>query len=299
MNQIVVTGELRDKWCKCITRILRAYIDICQRNGLRYFIAYGSAIGAARHHGIIPWDDDIDVVMPRPDFEKFKHICKTQDLGQFELVSPYTTPNYFLPFYKFCDKNTTLIESPEFHCVLGMFIDIFIYDGMVKDKAESDELRRQYIKFWNRFVVASSFYTKDQIWRRIKEGKIKELIHYFLISTRRKSLRKKYLKHLHDIVHKYNYDCHDTIVKYPPGYGEKEVIPKSWIEEETKLPFEGIEVAIPKNYTRWLNHYFGDYTQLPPEEQRHTQHKIFYVNLEKRETYEEVIKKIKNDTQHR
>ena len=293
MNRIHVSGELREQWCKCITDILRAYIDICDKHGLRYFIAYGSAIGAARHKGIIPWDDDIDVVMPRPDFEKFKQICETQDTGKYELISPFNTPNYFLPFYKFCNKETTLLESEEFHCVIGMYIDVFIYDGMVPDKAESEELRRRYIKYWNRFTVASSYYPWEMIWQHVKQGKIKELIHYFLISMNRQNLRKKYLQNLVDIVHKYDYDEHDLIVKYPPGYGEHEVIPKDWIEESTLLPYEDLEVAIPKDYTRWLNNYFGDYMQLPPEDQRHSHHKVAYVNLERRESYEEVRKKLK------
>lgn len=288
MNQIHVSGELRKQWCACITDILRAYIEICEKHQLKYFIAYGSAIGAARHHGIIPWDDDIDVVMPRPDFEKFKKICETQDIGKYELVSPFNTPNYFLPFHKFCNKETTLLESEEFHCVIGMFIDIFIYDGITDNKDESDRLRLLYTKYWNRFTLASSYYPWKLIWGKLKQGRVKDLIHYTLISLNRKNLRKKYLQILNDIVHKYDYDTHDLIVKYPPGYGEREVIPKEWIAESTLLPYENLKVSIPKDYTRWLNHYFGDYKQLPPESERHSLHKVAYVNFEKRETYEAV-----------
>lgn len=293
MRQVEVKGELREQWCQCITDVLKFYMGLCEKHHLTYFIAYGSAIGAARHQGIIPWDDDIDVVMPRPDFERFLEICKTEDMGKYEIVSPYDTPNYFLPFYKLCNKETTLLESTDFRCIIGMYIDIFVYDGICNDKNESDTLRKQYVKYWNRFTVASSYYPTEKIISKIRKGEIKDLIHYFLLSLKREYYRRKFLNKLYDITHKYNYSQTELIVKYPPGYGEKEVIPKAWIEESTFLPYEDTEVRIPKDYTRWLNNYFGDYTQLPPEEERHPHHLIAYVNLDKRESLEEVLKKIK------
>lgn len=293
MNRIEVKGELREQWCKCITDILKYYIRLCEKYHLRYFIAYGSAIGAARHHGIIPWDDDIDVVMPRPDFEKLLEICKHEDMGKYEIVSPFNTPNYYLPFYKMCNNETTLLENEDFKCVLGMYIDIFVYDGMVSDKSISDHLRHEYVKYWNRFTVASSYYSWERIKGKLKRGQIKDLVHYFLLSLNRDGYRKKFLRKLYDITHAYNYDDMELIVKYPPGYGASEVIPKEWIEESTLLPYEDLQVAIPKDYTRWLNNYFKDYTQLPPENERHPHHNIAYVNLKKRESLEEVLKKIK------
>ena len=293
MSQVVVEGELRKQWNECITDVLRFYIELCKQHDLRYFIAYGSAIGAIRHKGIIPWDDDIDVVMPRPDFERLKEICKTADMGKYELVGPYDTPNYYMPFAKMCNKETTLLESEEYHCVLGMYIDIFVYDGMSNDMEIARRCLRQYRKYWNRFVVVSSYYPWEKIKAKLKRGEIKDLIHYWLLSLNRGYFRKRFLNKVHEVVHAYDYDTCDTIIKYPPGYGEKEVIPKNMIEESIEVPFETLNVSIQKEYDALLRRYFGDYMQFPPEEEQHSHHLIAYINLEKRESYEEVMAKIK------
>lgn len=293
MSQVVVEGELRRQWNECITDVLRFFIGLCKEHDLRYFIAYGSAIGAIRHKGIIPWDDDIDVVMPRPDFERLKEICATVDMDKYELVGPSGTPGYYMPFAKMCNKHTTLLESEEYHCVLGMYIDIFVYDGMTDDMDVARNYLRQYRKYWNRLTVVSSYYPWAKVKAKLKRGEIKDLIHYFLLSLNRSYFRKRFLKRLHTIVHAYDYDSCDTIIKYPPGYGENEVIPKSMIEESIQVPFETLQVSIQKDYDALLRRYFGDYMQYPPEEEQHSHHLIAYINLERRETLDEVMAKIK------
>lgn len=294
MSQIVVEGELRRQWNECITDVLRFYIDLCKQHGLRYFIAYGSAIGAIRHKGIIPWDDDIDVVMPRPDFERLKDICSKVDMGKYELVGPYDTPNYYMPFAKMCNKETTLLESEEYHCVLGMYIDIFVYDGMASDMNVTRDYLRQYRKYWNRFTLVSSYYPLAKIKAKLKRGEVKDLIHYWLLSLNRKYFRRRFLSKLHSIVHAFNYDSCDTIIKYPPGYGDREVIPKTMVGESVEVPFETLQVAIHKEYDALLRRYFGDYMQFPPEEEQHSNHLIAYINLDRRESYDEVMAKIKS-----
>ena len=78
------------EWKRIITDVLREFHDLCHRHGLTYYAVGGTAIGAVRHKGIIPWDDDIDVAMPRPDYDRFVEICRTENLGGYELVSAET-----------------------------------------------------------------------------------------------------------------------------------------------------------------------------------------------------------------
>ena len=293
MSQIVVEGKLRREWNACITDILHFFDGLCKQHGLRYFVAYGTAIGAIRHKGIIPWDDDIDVVMPRPDYERLVKICETTQFDNYELLTPYNTPGYYMPFAKMCNKNTTLVESEEFHCVLGMYIDIFVYDGMSDDPATQQTMLRRYVKYWNRFTVVSSHYSRKKIFSKLKRGEVKDLIHYWLLSLNRPFFRKRFLKILHDTVHAFNYDDCDTIVKYPPGYGDREVIPKKMIAGSIEVPFETITVTIQARYDELLRRYFGDYMQYPPLEQQHSNHLIAYINLNKRETPEEVRKNLR------
>ena len=123
-------------WKSIITDVLKEFQKICNRHQLTYYAIGGTAIGAVRHHGIIPWDDDIDVGMPRPDYERFLEICRTSDLGNYELVSNETHRNYNLPFPKFCNRNTTLVERMDVPCVIGLFIDIFPLDNTSDDMVE-------------------------------------------------------------------------------------------------------------------------------------------------------------------
>lgn len=288
-----VTEKDRKRWIEKILEVFEFYINICEENHLKYFIAYGSAIGAARHHGFIPWDDDVDVVMPRPDYERFLEICASRDMGKYEIVTAQNTPGYYLPFTKLCDKTTTLLEKRYYHCVLGMFIDIFVIDGMVNDKKEIEETGRLYDGYWRMIDLANSYYSLYDLYNLfIKKKRLKVVFEYLKYSFNRKKYTDIAIKGIESLTRRYNYNEQDYTVKYPRGYGNREVYPKAWLEGKTMMPFERLQVALPGDYKRWLNQFFGDYTQLPPEDQRHFEHSIAYYNLDRRETLEEIQRKI-------
>lgn len=294
-DYIVVEDNLRQRWNECIIDILKFYIELCKKHNLRYFIAYGSAIGAVRHHGIIPWDDDIDVLMPRPDYQRLVEICEKTDFGKYKLLTPDNTSYYYLPFAKMCNMDTTLLENKEYRCVLGLFIDIFVYDGITDDIDEAKHITTEYKKYWNRFVVASSYYPWSKVKAKLLKGEIKDVIHYWLLALNRKKNRRLFLAKLHDIEMTYDYDQSYNVVNmpYPPRYDRKGFFPKSWMDSSTTLSFEGMTVDIQSNFDQILRKHYGDYMQFPPEEEQHSRHQVAYVNLEKHESYEEVMKKIK------
>lgn len=283
----------RRKWIDKILEILQYFINLCEENNLTYFIAYGSAIGAARHHGFIPWDDDVDVVMPRPDYERFIDICKQIDLGKYEIVTPQNTVGYYLPFTKLCDKTTTLLEKRHYHCVLGMFIDIFVIDGMKNVPAEIESTGKQYDKFCRMLDLANSYYSLYDLFHLYLFNKrIRIVLQYLQYSLNRKKYTKIAIEGIERIVKRYDYNECEYTVKYPRGYGNREVYPKAWLEGKTMMSFEKLKVALPGDYKRWLNQFFGDYTQLPPIEQQHFEHSYAYYNLDKRESLEEVFHKL-------
>lgn len=288
---MVVTD--RKRWIDTILAILKFYIDICEENKLTYFIAYGSAIGAARHHGFIPWDDDVDVVMPRPDYEKFIGICKQRDMGKYEIVTPENTPGYYLPFTKLCDTTTTLLEKRHYHCVFGMYIDIFVIDGMKNDPQEIEATGKLYDKYWRMLDLANSYYTLSDLWHKyLCQKRLKIVFQYLTYSSNRQKYTTIAVKGIKKLVRRYDFNQCEYTVKYPRGYGNREVYPKAWLDGKTMMPFESLQVAMPGDYKRWLNQFFGDYTQLPPEEDRHFEHSIAYYNLDQRESLDEVLRKI-------
>ena len=120
-----------------ILRILMAVDKTCRENQLRYYIWAGTMIGAVRHKGFIPWDDDIDIAMPRPDYERFIAHSKEWLPQPYEFVCAENDPRYPLPFGKVQDASTTLIERTHLHYLGGIYIDVFPIDGVPNSLAVS------------------------------------------------------------------------------------------------------------------------------------------------------------------
>ena len=100
--------SIKKEWNATILDILKAFMEICKTHNLRYYCCAGTAIGAARHHGMIPWDDDIDVLMPRPDYDRLLEIAKKEDFGKYEVVTPYNNESYPLYFSKLVNRETKI-----------------------------------------------------------------------------------------------------------------------------------------------------------------------------------------------
>lgn len=272
------------KWKYIITDVLRAFQEICKQHQLTYYAIGGTAIGAVRHHGIIPWDDDIDVGMPRPDFERFLEICRTTDLGNYELVSIDTCPDYYLPFPKFCNRNTTLVEHAHIPCAIGLFIDIFPLDSTSNDTAEVEQLVRRYKKLQNRFEAVSTHYsffeymlllTTPHEWGRF----VYKTLGFFC----RKAMKRYLLRKFRSICTKYPYGTTNHLINYGGAYGTRELFTKHIVDgEPINMPFDAISVDLMPGYDEYLRNVYGDYMQMPPEEKRVGHHLKAFYNMDKR-----------------
>lgn len=274
----LTTNELRD-WKRIITDVLRELHDICHKNGFTYYAVGGTAIGAVRHKGIIPWDDDIDIAMPRPDYERFMEYCRTNDLGDYELVTPYNNDDYNLSFPKFCNRRTTLVERWDTPCVIGLFVDVFPLDSTSDDKAETQRLVGRYTKLRNRFEAVNTHNTFREYMALLLDRKewgrfvVKTLAFFF-----RKRMRKSLLKKMENIFHKYEYGSTNSVINYGGAYGMRELFDKKILKGEVvNLPFEDITIDMMPGYDTYLRGVYGDYMQLPPEDKRVGHHlKAFY-----------------------
>ena len=112
--------------------VLKRFISVCDQIEVQYFLAYGSLIGAVRHHGFIPWDDDLDVIMLRPDYEKFREYCNKHEgeLTPFRFFDRHNTPDYPYTIGRFCDIRYRMVRNDNVpDAGQGMFIDIYPHDG--------------------------------------------------------------------------------------------------------------------------------------------------------------------------
>ena len=278
-----VTKELQPRWNAVIIDVLSVFIRICEAQGLRYFCAGGTAIGAVRHQGMIPWDDDIDVFMPRPDYDRFLALAAHSMPEGYEVLSPYATKDYPMYFAKMCNARTTLLENERIPCVFGLYIDIFPLDGACDDVETCYREKRRFKRLMNKLEAVSThnsfgeyvgLLTKRREWGR------------FAVKTVafccRSWLRRWLLKQMDSIAYGHDYVLSSRVVTYSGAYQRQEIYPKAWLETPQMFAFEGLMVNLPHDYDAYLRHFFGDYMTLPPVEQRASHHQKVFFDLDKR-----------------
>ncbi len=284
-----LTPEQRTQWKAIITGCLQQFITLCEEHRLTYYCVGGTAIGAVRHQGLIPWDDDIDVAMPRPDYDRFLELCKRQDLGDYELATP-ERKGYPCHFAKLCDRRTTLIEKRDVPCVYGLYIDIFPIDGTAPDMAEAKRLLRKYKQWNNKLDAALTRHTlrqylalalKPKEWGRMA-------VQTAAVIIGRERVRRYIIHRLDSMARQYDYTTATLVANYDGAYREREIFPKAWTDTLCDKPFEHLTVKLPGNYDAYLKNIYTDYMQLPPEEQRVCHHLHDYLDLNKRVTEEEI-----------
>lgn len=285
--------DIKKEWNATILDILKAFMKICKDNELTYYCCAGTAIGAVRHHGIIPWDDDIDVIMPRPDYDRLLEIAKTANFGKYEIITPYDDETYPLYFSKLSNRNTTLIEDRQIPCVIGLYVDIFPLDATDDDVAKAKRLKDRYTKIINRLNAVSTHNTFGEYLSLLKK---KEEWGRFAIKTLaffcRSAVRRHLIRQMDRLSHLYDYDKAKNVQVYTGSYGHREVFPKAWLGKGKEFPFEDTTVLLPECYDEYLRHFFNDYMQFPPVEQRIEKHNRAYLNIHEKETREEIRKKV-------
>ena len=240
--------------------ILKEIADFCDKNNLTYYITYGTLIGAIRHKGFIPWDDDVDIQMPREDYEKFIKIFKHEYLSA---VVP-GTPLSKHPIVKVINTRTVKIETvfnyPNGY--LGVDVDIFPIDGTPSDEAEFKKWYDELMKNFKKLSIAGEK-LRGSFKHRIKMLVLKA----FTRST------KHYLKKIDELHSRYSYSDSEFVGSIACLYNSpKNRVPKSCFENTVDVEFEGIKFKAPAEYDYVLRSIYGDYMQLPPEEKRVTHH---------------------------
>lgn len=277
------TADERQRWNDILLGCLDRFVRLCEEHGLTYYCVGGTVIGAIRHQGMIPWDDDIDVAMPRPDYDRFVEICKAAPMPDYELATP-EMEGYPYFFAKFCDKNTTLIELENVPCMYGIYIDIFPMDGTAADADEACRLMRRF-KRWNNKINAClarlSMKEYLSLFLQPKEyGRAAVQTLSFIVGRER--MRRFFINKLDGIARSNPYATATRIANYGGAWAEKEIYPADWLTPCTTKTFEGREVNIPGQYDLYLTQMYGDYMQLPPEEKRVSHHHHALVDLYKR-----------------
>lgn len=279
-----LTNEQMEKLKNMELDILTEFISVCQKMNLRYYILYGTLLGAVRHGGFIPWDDDIDVGMPRKDYEQFIHEGQSFFSKRYFVQSYSSDPEYILNFAKIRDSETTFIETghKKFRINHGIYIDVFPIDFYPEGKIRQSlyAIKSKLLHFRMR----SEFFNpdEDELTKENITKKILMAIAKLFYPSKDKALkvREDHFKSVH----------HSSLWMNNNGpWGRNhELMPASYYGDGIAITFEGISVNAPVRYKEWLTHMYGDYMKLPPVEKRVTHHDTEITDLEK--TYKEYIK---------
>ncbi|MCR4852384.1 MAG: LicD family protein [Prevotella sp.] len=247
--------------------ILKAIDKACDEHGLRYYITAGTMLGAIRHKGFIPWDDDADICMPRPDYERLIAHAKEWLPERYELICAENDASYPLAFAKLQDANTTIIERAHLHYLGGVYIDVFPIDGV-----PSNTLSR-YWHMWKYKLLRKKLYLTHRDPYRHGHGPsswVPLLCHkLYTVPQIQANIRKLLLK--------YDYDQSQLVQDYDDGYnGHME---KSILGKPTNYEFEGEQLKGYEQYDAYLKKKYGDY-MTPPPAPKQRQHNFHYLNLE-------------------
>lgn len=260
-----------DEVKQCQVAMLSALADFCEENGLRYYLDGGSLLGAVRHQGFIPWDDDIDLILPHPDCIRLQQLSGGQ-LGRYLIRPPEIDGSFFAESWKMYDPEYIIesdldgASSKKYY--YPVFLDLFPMEGLPNSDAETARWYRRTV-FLRKllYCLTGSFWHGRTLPKKIAHGLMRPVVS--IIGGERLFLFLQASKeHL-------AFDQADYVGNMSgPVHTVDSKVPKAEYLKSVSLPFEGRDYSAPGNYAQYLTQLYGPdcMTTLPPPEQRKTNH---------------------------
>lgn len=245
--------------------ILLHVSDFCEKNGIRYSLAYGTLLGAIRHKGFIPWDDDIDIIMPRKDYERFKNIYHSE---RYVFSDISVNHAHGTDMGKVYDTKTMFFYRHHIRRDYGLFIDVFVVDNFPKDASVRNKWLRT-IKILQRINSATNM-RLTEIWKAYSGKLLRKILLLHLLPIPLEFIHRKILS----LQTKYNNKETGLVGITVSVDNPYDTYPDNLFEEYTQVEFEGHQFSAIQNYGLWLTKCYGDYMKLPPVEKQVGKHDI-------------------------
>lgn len=244
--------------------------NICKKHNIKYYLAYGSCLGAVRHKGFIPWDDDFDIIMKYDEYLKFLDVCQEElDKETYFVQTLDTDPNYYLSFAKIRNIKTTLIEenNKDEKMINGVYIDVFPLVGYPNNK-----FKQLILKINRAFVLSAN--------RNVINNKLLYNIFKMILKIVGK---KRIIKYCTRQCVKYKCEDHEQIISVFDGDGiQIGLTSNNVLGKPKRVKFEDLKLPIPENYDVYLKNLFGDYMKIPSKEQiEFKTHTPYFLDLNK------------------
>lgn len=247
---------------------------VCEENGIDYYLTAGTCLGAVRHKGFIPWDDDLDIGMLRAEYEKFCRIAPEKLSPKYCFQNWHTDAGFALPFGKVRKKGTIYQEAKAVEGGNnGIFVDIIVYDNAPADGKEKIHLFKLW--FLNRMILMKCKYRP---WNNNGVISWTRRIFYFFFQILALFTTQRWLTHKFDQIAK-SVDGSSGKVYSQIGELNYYCFQKEWLATTQVVPFENTTFRIPGTPHEYLTHAYGDYMKLPPEDQRENRHQIMVLDF--------------------
>lgn len=247
--------------------ILHTIANICEEQHFRYALIYGTLIGAVRHHGYIPWDDDVDIMMPRSDYDRLLGYLKLhiQEYPNLRVFNREECSEYPYMITRISDERYIIKMENEKPFGMGVFIDIYPYDGLGNTKEEA-------VKYGLKGDRLSSFCyqaTRDHFAMETTTSIIRKIVKFPVFIYAKLRGKEYFQNKLDKLARVKEYDSSEYVgCVIWLSWGEKDIFLRKWFDETILMPFDKYEFRVPKYYDEVLRHEYGDYMQLPPEKDR-------------------------------
>lgn len=243
--------------------MLKDIHSFCVSHDIKYSLAFGSLLGAIRHKGYIPWDDDVDIMMRRNEYERF---ITTYGNDRYKIADLSVNPDYGLPFAKVEDTRTIMDENVEGRSPYGVYIDVFPVDSIPDDVSE----RKRY---YRKKSLLNALYNLKVIKvnkeRSILKNSVLMISHVLLFFLSKQHLARM----MSAYASRYQGQKTEYVgIVAPADSRIEETVPSDFFEEYVELPFENMNVMSIKEYAEYLRAFYGDYMKLPPIEKRISHH---------------------------
>ncbi len=246
----------------------------CRENNIKYYANGGTALGAVRHNGFIPWDDDMDIMLPREDYEKLIDLLADKITERYTVETPYSkSSDYLYTYAKLYDTTTTMIEDISYGIRRGIYIDIFPLDGIGNTKEEYEKNFRR-IDIFNLFINA-----RICNWRKGRKlykniiSVLAKWIPDFIVDN------KKMVQKFDQKARLIPYNKSKYVVNCSGDFRYKGILDKEILGEPTEHVFEDTIILVPQNVEGYLEKVFGDWQEMPSEKNRCTTHANWFIDL--------------------
>lgn len=261
---------------KKLLDLLKWFHQVCVENNLTYYLEGGTMLGAVRHSGFIPWDDDLDICMPREDYEKFNSLFGNKTFDFIYVENPNSENKDFIyGFTKIYDLNTTLVEDFKTPIKRGVYIDVFPIDGCGNNLKESKKI---YNKIHRKRILVSAL---NCSLKKKYPFYIKILLRIFRLLFGKILNTKKIVKKINDLALKYRFDNCEMSALFWGAWKYKDIISSKYFGKPKLYEFEGLKVYGVEFFDEYLTSVYGDWRTLPPIEKRVSHHNFVFIDLNK------------------